>query len=63
MAVCTITVDKDKCDGCHTCVDTCPAAVYEVKGDKSEPVNPGECLLCDACVTMCPKGAIRIEKL
>jgi Fe-S-cluster-containing hydrogenase component 2 len=32
-----IMVDKDKCNGCETCVNTCPVGVYEMKDGKSEP--------------------------
>ncbi|MEM0488379.1 MAG: 4Fe-4S binding protein [Candidatus Bathyarchaeia archaeon] len=55
-----IIVNKDKCTGCGTCVDTCPVGVYELKDGKSVPVNVGECLVCRACEAQCPEGAIQV---
>ncbi len=55
-----IVVDKDKCTGCETCVNTCPVGVYEVKDSKSEPTKSSECLVCRACEAQCPTGAIQV---
>lgn len=55
-----IKIDKEKCDGCGTCVDTCPVEVFEIREEKSVAVNPGECLVCLACEVQCPSGAIKI---
>lgn len=55
-----IKVDVDKCDGCETCVDVCPVEVFEIQGDKSNPVNVDECLICRACEVQCPNSAIEI---
>ncbi len=57
-----ITVDKEKCNGCGTCVDTCPAGVFELKDGKAEPVNQDACLACHACEANCPTGAITVEE-
>jgi NAD-dependent dihydropyrimidine dehydrogenase PreA subunit len=55
-----VKVDSEKCDGCTTCVDTCPVEVFEMKGDKSVPVKQEECLACRACEVQCPNAAIEV---
>jgi NAD-dependent dihydropyrimidine dehydrogenase PreA subunit len=57
-----IKVDPEKCNGCNTCVDTCPVQVYEVKDGKSVPVKKEECLICRACEAQCPNAAIEITE-
>ena len=55
-----IKVDVEKCNGCETCVDTCPVGVYEMKDGKSAVVNLEDCLICRACEMQCPEGAIQV---
>ena len=55
-----VKVDLEKCDGCGTCVDTCPVEVFEMKDDKSIPVKQEECLVCRACEVQCPNAAIQV---
>jgi NAD-dependent dihydropyrimidine dehydrogenase PreA subunit len=55
-----VKVDKDKCTGCGTCVETCPMEVFEIKDEKSVPVKPEECIVCRACEVQCPEEAIQI---
>lgn len=57
-----VTVDEDKCIGCKQCVDTCPTGVYEMNGDKSEPVNADECVGCESCVEVCEGHCITVEE-
>jgi len=54
-----IIVDS-KCTGCETCVNNCPAGVYEIKDGKSVPVRVEECILCRTCESQCPEGAIQV---
>jgi NAD-dependent dihydropyrimidine dehydrogenase PreA subunit len=57
-----ITVDQEKCNGCETCVGSCPAEVLEMVDDKSEAVNADECLGCETCVEVCPEDAITVNQ-
>jgi len=58
-----VTVDKNKCDGCGTCVDSCPQQVFKLEGEKSEPVNMSECINCLTCVENCPPQAITVTEI
>ena len=55
-----IVIDTAKCDGCETCVNTCPVGVFEIKESKSSLVKVEECLVCRACECQCPTGAIQV---
>jgi NAD-dependent dihydropyrimidine dehydrogenase PreA subunit len=64
-----VKVDWTKCNGCGTCVDTCPVSVFELQdllaypdSKKSVIVREDECILCMACETSCPTGAVTLEE-
>ena len=56
----TAIVDKDKCTGCETCVDECPAAAIALNGEKAK-VDKELCVDCGSCVDVCPSEAIILE--
>ncbi|MDD3575246.1 indolepyruvate ferredoxin oxidoreductase subunit alpha [Methanospirillum sp.] len=56
----TIIIDKEKCTGCETCVDECPAAAINMENDKAV-VNNDLCVDCGSCVDVCPAEAITME--
>ena len=37
-----ITIDTDKCTGCGTCVDICPAGVLAVGENENDPLSDQE---------------------
>ncbi len=55
-----IKVDLDKCDGCGTCVETCPFNFRRVVDGKST-VDPDQCIGCGRCVEVCPHEAITLD--
>ena len=59
LKVVIIIIDS-KCTGCETCVNTCPASVYEIKDGKSVPVRVADCVVCRSCESQCPEGAIQV---
>ncbi|PWR74645.1 indolepyruvate ferredoxin oxidoreductase subunit alpha [Methanospirillum stamsii] len=56
----TAIIDKNKCTGCETCVDECPAAAITMENDKAV-VNNDLCVDCGSCVDVCPAEAITME--
>lgn len=49
-------IQKEKCVGCGTCVDTCQVNARNLKNEKSQ-VDPIQCLGCGACAQNCPENA------
>ena len=54
----TIKIDYVRCIGHADCVEVCPSQVFEMKENKSVPVNINECIQCCSCVEACPEEAI-----
>lgn len=53
-----ITINKEKCIGCMTCISVCPfTALSEEKG-KPYLKKPMSCLKCMHCAAACPQDAI-----
>jgi ferredoxin len=50
-------VDKDKCNACKSCVDSCPSNAITVPDDVAV-VSKDDCIDCGACVDACPSSAI-----
>jgi electron transfer flavoprotein alpha subunit len=51
-----IIVNLEKCNGCETCLTTCPFDAIEIKDGKAY-INE-YCNSCKACLSTCPEGAI-----
>ncbi|MHC4266269.1 MAG: indolepyruvate ferredoxin oxidoreductase subunit alpha [Planctomycetota bacterium] len=53
-------VDNEKCTGCETCVDECPADAISMAEEKAV-IDADTCIDCAACVDVCPVEAISME--
>lgn len=64
----SVTVDQDRCIGCHSCALACPFGIprYDAQGKLQK------CSLCierveaglePACVRVCPMGALKFEEV
>ena len=53
-------VDKEKCNGCETCVEECPSEAISMVDDKAV-VDLETCVDCGVCVDICPAEAITME--
>jgi len=51
-----IKVNRDKCTGCESCIQSCPFDSIVMREDKAEITET--CQFCRACLNVCPEGAI-----
>jgi ferredoxin len=54
-------VDKEKCTGCESCVEACPAEAISMDGDGKAVVDVSTCTDCGVCVDECPVEAIALK--
>ena len=54
-------IDKEKCDGCATCVESCPSEAITIDDNEKAKVDAEECVDCEACVDECPNQAISMS--
>jgi NAD-dependent dihydropyrimidine dehydrogenase PreA subunit len=53
-----VTIDKEKCNACESCVAACP--VEAIKIDGKAVVDEETCIDCGTCVDECPEKAIEL---
>jgi len=54
----SISVDKEKCNGCGLCVSICPVQAISLIQNKAS-IDQNKCLECLLCMDECPVNAIR----
>lgn len=52
----SIVINREKCNGCETCVSVCPFSAIEIRDGKAFITE--YCQICMACLSACPEGAI-----
>ena len=53
-------VDTEKCNGCATCVESCPSEALSLEEEKIK-VDDSACIDCGVCVDECPTEALTLE--
>ena len=53
-------VDKEKCTGCESCLDSCPLDAITMDGDVAV-IDEDACGDCGSCVDVCPVEAISMD--
>lgn len=68
-----ITIDRERCKGCHLCLEVCPREIIEVDEELNKKgyqpvcvkaVEEGEkgCNACTMCAIICPEVAIEVYR-
>ena len=62
-------IDAERCKACSYCVISCPKELFVLGSEMNSKgyhyakiEDPGSCVLCYSCTTMCPEAAISIYK-
>lgn len=55
-----VSVDREKCIGCESCVAVCPVGALGMEDGKAK-VDADTCISCGACINECPVEAISRE--
>jgi ferredoxin len=58
----SISLDKDKCIDCGSCLSICPTDALHSE-DFSIELDEAKCILCRACIKVCPVKALKMENI
>jgi MinD superfamily P-loop ATPase len=59
--VVTLSLDREKCNGCGMCANVCPHGVFVVSEGKAKIADRDLCMECGACSLNCNAGAISVK--
>lgn len=59
-----VTPEPERCVQCGICSYSCPISI-DVRSHAWQglPVRDSHCLTCGECVSRCPRGVLRFEKI
>lgn len=57
----TLQFDATRCNGCATCTQVCPHAVFVMEDKRAVLADRGACMECGACARNCEMGAITVR--
>jgi len=52
----------DDCGGCQICAKVCPTEAIKMDAFNRPMIDYPECVLCNKCITKCPKGTMSLQK-
>ena len=56
----SVQLNKEKCQGCVSCVKLCPTEAIRVRNGKAE-ILADRCIDCGACASGCPYHAFSVK--
>jgi ferredoxin len=59
--VSTLALDRQKCNGCRTCLSVCPHEVLGFRQKRAWIRDIDGCMECGACARNCPEGALTVQ--